>query len=244
MEKRKLLLAEGNEEFSMALESALRGSYSIRVCADGLSALELMGSFRPDVLVVDMLLPGLDGVSLLQNITEAGQTPMVLATTRYCSDYMLEALERFGVGYLMIKPCNIRATVARIGDLSGRIRQFRPTRPDPETAVSNLLRLLRVPTRLQGYGYLREAVVLVAQNPDQSMTKELYPTLAKPSGTHWKNVERAIRGAIDAAWQHRDDQLWGMYFPPEPDGSEKRPNSSEFIKRLADSLRQELSDCG
>ena len=236
MEIRKLLIADGSEEFALALVDALRGAYNLRVCRDGLEALEQIRSFRPDVLVLDLMLPGLDGISLLQSVASGGWKPTVLATTRFISEYILESVDRLGVGYLMVKPCDIRATVARIGDLTGRIRQPVPTRPEPRTDVSNLLLTLGIPVKLRGYAYLREAVLLMAAKPGQSITKELYPAVAEQCGAAPIHVERSIRSAIAAAWERRDEQIWRIYFSPGPDGCLTRPTNAEFICRLADSL--------
>ena len=236
MEKRRLLIAEGNEDFLQALEDALRGLYTLRVCRDGQTALQLMHSFKPDILVLDLMLPGLDGISLLQTIADSHMDPMVLATTRYYNDYMLDRLNRFGVGYLMVKPCDVRATIARIGDLTERLRQPRPTRPDSRNSAANLLLQLRIATKHRGYTYLREAVVLMAANPGQSITKELYPAVGSRYGVDHKQVERCIRSALESAWNRRDEQLWRMYFAPDTDGCLHRPTNGEFICRLADCL--------
>lgn len=238
MERMKLLIAEGTEDFRLALAELLQGMYAVQECADGNQALEFMHSFMPDILVLDLMLPGLDGISLLQTAADAGLTPMVLATSRFVSDYVMDAVDRLGVQYLMVKPCDIRATVSRIGDLSKRIKQPQLfTQPDPRTYVSNLLLTLGIPTKLKGYGYLREAIQLMARDPDQSITKELYPAVANICGGAAVHVERSIRSAIAAAWEKRDEQLWQQFFPADGDGTTHRPTNAAFISRLADSLR-------
>lgn len=236
MEKKKLLLAEGNEELAMALEEGLRGIYTLRMCRDGQTALQLMHAFKPDILVLDLMLPGLDGISLLQSITDARLEPMVLATSRYYNEYMLEAMSRFCVGYLIVKPCDVRATIARIGDLTSRICQPKPMRPDPKNYVSNLLLEFRIRSKLKGFRYLREAIVLMAEDPDQAITKELYTKVAGMFNTGYLQVERCIRTAIEEAWAVRDERLWRMYFAPGPDGVLERPSNAEFVCRLADCL--------
>lgn len=237
METRKLLLAEGNEELALALGEGLRGHYVLRVCRDGQTALQLMHTFRPDILVLDLMLPGLDGISLLQRITDAQLNPMVLATSRYYSEYILDAMDRFGVGYLIVKPCDTRATIARIGDLTSRIRQPKITPPDPRDAVSNLLRQLRMRGKLKGFRYLREAIVLMAEDPDQALTKELYTEVARQFNTGYKQVERCIRTAIEEAWEVRDEQLWLQYFPPGADNVLSRPSNGDFIVRMAQCIQ-------
>lgn len=240
MDALKLLIADGTEDFRMALADTLRGAYHVRVCADGLEALEQMRSFKPDVLVLDLMLPGMDGISLLQAAAGAGLQPMVLATTRFLSEYVLDSMDRLGVGYLMVKPCDVRATAARIGDLSQRIREPLFAQPDHRSHVSNLILALGVPTKLNGYGYLREAILLMAKDPSQPVTKELYPAVAKICRCEPEHVERSIRSAIKTAWLHRDEQLWRMYFQPDSTGLIRRPTNAAFISRLADSLERKL----
>lgn len=237
MDALKLLIADGNEDFRLALAEALRGAYYVRSCRDGKEALELLHSFSPDVFVLDLMLPELDGISLLQTAVTSGIRPMVLATTRFLNDYVLDSVDLLGVGYLMVKPCDVRATVARIHDLSQKLRQPLVSQPDPRTHVSNLLLSLGIPTKLRGYTYLREAVLLMAKDPKQSITKELYPAVAALCGCESTHVERSIRSAIATAWKHRDDRIWQLYFQPGAGGSLPRPTNAAFISRLADSLQ-------
>lgn len=237
MDKLRLLIAEGSEEFRIALADALRGVYHVRQCAEGNEAMALLQSFQPDVMVLDLMLPGLDGITLLQRAVDAGIRPTVLATTRFVNDYVMDSVDRLAVGYLMVKPCDVRATIERLGDLSSRIRKPQLTRPEPRTHVSNLLLSLGVPTKLRGYSYLREAILLWQRDPGQSITKELYPAVAELCGCASVHVERSIRSAITAAWSHREEHLWRMFFPADASGDIPKPSNGTFIARLADCLR-------
>lgn len=237
MDALKLLIADGNEEFRLALAQALQGAYYVRSCESGKDALELLRSYGPDVFVLDLMLPELDGISLLQSAAAAGIRPMVLATTPFLTDYVLDAAQKLGIGYMMRKPCDIRATVARIRDLSQRLAPPPVSQPDPRTNVTNLLLSLGIPTKLHGYAYLREAILLMSRDPGQSITKELYPMVAELCGCNPKHVERSSRNAIEAAWRHRDDRIWQLYFQPGPNGIIPRPTNGTFISRLADSLQ-------
>lgn len=242
MEMMKLLIADPAEEFGTALANHLRGLYHIRICTEGMEALEQMLEYKPDVLVLDMMMPGLDGISLLQAVTDAQLHPMVLATTRFSSDYVLEALSDMGVGYVMRKPCDIRAMVSRILDLSQRIHAPMFSRPDPHNAASNMLLTLGIRTKLKGYNNLREAIPLMAKDPGLSLTKELYPAVGKLCNSSGQQVERAIRSAINSAWIQRDDQVWRMYFQPGKNGRVPRPTNGAFISRLADCLNAGTED--
>lgn len=236
MEARRLLIADGTEEFASALADALRCAYELRTCRTGPDALELLHSFRPDVVVLDLMLPGLDGISLLQSTPMQELRPIVLATSRFVSDYMMESMEQLGVGYLMLKPCDVRATVARVSDLSQRMKPSVVTTPDTKTRITNALLTLGMPTKLRGYNYVREAVEVMAQRPGLSITKELYPTVGQRCGASANNVERSIRSAIAAAWDNRDDRIWKMYFGNGTAAPLHRPTNAAFISRLADGL--------
>ena len=141
----------------------------------------------------------------------------------------------------MTKPCDVRATADRINDLKSRIHTPVVTLPEPRAQVSNILISLSMSTKHHGYNYLREAVPMIARDPDQAITKELYPAVAAICNRNSRQIERAIRTAIEKAWLKRDDRIWKMYFPPGPDGVIPKPSNAVFISRLAEAIafRQE-----
>lgn len=236
MQVRRLVIADETEEFAAALADILRGSFDLRVCHDGRKALELIQSFRPDVLVVDLMLPGLDGLSLLQSETVQQRQPIVLATSRFISDYVLESLSRLGVGFVMAKPCDVQAAATHVAELSSRLRTSGVTGPDDATLATNMLMALGFRTKVSGFPYLREAIVITAQKPGLSITKELYPMVAQRCGSEPALVERSARSAIETAFQRRNKPLWQLYFSGMELSS--RPTNAEFITRLAEMLRQ------
>lgn len=232
----KLLIADGTEAFRTSLAEAMRGAYLLRTAREGNETLHLLESFKPDAVVLDLMLPGLDGITLLQRIRELGARPVVLATTRFASDYVLERAAQLGVGFVMVKPCDVKAAAARIAELTQRVSPPVISQPDNRTAASNVLLTLGVPTKLRGYLYLREALILTMKEPGQSVTKELYPAVAAACSATPIQVERSIRSAIQAAWMARDEQIWRLYFQPSPGGSIPRPTNAAFISRLADRM--------
>lgn len=235
----KLLIADGSEEFCLALAQQLAGAYVIRMCRTGKEARELFGTFRPDVMVVDLMLQELDGLSLIQQIREAGCQTQILATTRFYNDYVLRSVSRLGVGYLMVKPCDIRAAADRLRDLTEPVAAVIPARPDLKTAVANLLLQLGIPTKLRGYTYLRESVILYLRRPGQMMTKEIYPEVGKRCDASSDQVERSIRSAIEAAWERRNETVWGQYFPFGKESGQRRPSNTVFISTLASRLAKD-----
>jgi two-component system response regulator (stage 0 sporulation protein A) len=242
LQKRKLLIAQSAEEQALALAELFRGICQVRVCTDGGAAMELLSRFQPDVLVLDLMLPGYDGLSLLQWARDQGLRPQVLATTRFCSDYVLDTAQNLGVRYLMRKPCSVSALTARIRDLLERECPPEQSVRKEETEISGLLAALSIPGKLRGCTYLRCAVPLYAADPLQSVTKVLYPQVAKCCGCEASHVERSIRSAIEAGWKHRDDNIWRLYFPAGATGLTERPTNSAFIAALAGCLTRSRED--
>lgn len=236
MQMQSLLIADGSEQFTAQLAESLRGSYHIRVCHDGLRALEQLREKKPDVMILDLLLPELDGISLLHTAAAEGIVPHVLGLTRFASAYVMESAERLGVTYLMMKPCEAEAVCARLKDLSRYTRPDPVVQPDIRATVSNVLLALRIPTKLRGYVCAREAILYLMRSPGMSVTKELYPAVAALCDGTPTQVERAIRGAIQAGWAMGPGDAWERFFNRRSEGSGHRPSNAEFLSRIADYL--------
>lgn len=228
---RKLLIADCSEDYRTALANALTGQYHILCCRTGTEALELLRRETPDILVLDLMLPELDGLTLLERSCSEGIRPMVLAATPILTGYVYSCAQRLGIEYLIRKPCEIDAIASRIKDLSQRLSAPRP-KSDPAVSVTELLLSLGFSTKHNGFAYLREAILLIAKNPSQSVTKVLYPAVAHIFGCQKENVERSIRTALDSAWERGDRQLWNRYFPD----AAYRPSNAVFISRIAEAL--------
>lgn len=236
MQMQTLLIADGSEGFTARLVEGLQGSYHIRVCHDGMTALEQLREKKPDVMILDLLLPKLDGISLLHTAAAENLTPNVLGLTRFSSNYVLESAERLGVSYLMMKPCEPEAVLARLKDLSKQSRPDPVVQPDVRATVSNMLLALRIPTKLRGYVCARESILCLMRSPGMSITKELYPAVAAMCDGTPAQVERAIRGAIHAGWSQGAGEAWEQLFTRRADGTIHRPSNAEFLSRIADFL--------
>ncbi len=232
----RLLIADSTDEFRTSLAVALSGQYEIRTCATGKQALELIRSEAPDILVLDLMLPELDGISLLHSL-DSGQRPgAVLATTRFFSDYVTSHIGKLGVQYIMMKPCDLQATIGRIEDLKNGLRSRHSEKGSLKGRVSALLQALSIPAKLKGYEQCREAIILLVHNPGMSITKELYPGVADAFGISATQVERSIRTAIGAGFDRGDRRKWQTHFPAD---CAERPSNGAFLTTLADLLRLE-----
>lgn len=241
MDLLKLLIADECDEFRQALADALGKNYIIRTCRSGDQALDLLHSFRPDILVTDLMLSGLDGLTLLQLARDAGIQPTVLVTTSCYNAYVQAALERLQVAYMMRKPCSAQAVVCRVSDFAAELTPLPATYYDPEDLVANVLLHLGLGANLDGFRYLLSAVPLYSHDTNQGITKELYVAVAELHGKESRQVERSIRSAIDGAWKKRTDKVWAQYFTPGPDGSVPRQSNGRFIGRLARLLIEQTS---
>lgn len=246
MEKRKLLIADASEEFCDALEECLKDGYCIRVCREGNETLQMLEAFRPDVVILDLLLPGMDGVTLLQRAAERGLQVPVLATTRFLSDFMLNAMERLGIGYVMVKPCEISAVAARLRDLLQvqKKQTWDAAQWDVCASVDSALRQLGVQTHPRGYACLRHALMEAIREPGQQVTKTLYPKVGKICGGNAKQVERAIRLLIRQAWLYRNPEVWNAYFSMDLEQIQKCPTNKMFICTIAGNIMEKHMDTG
>lgn len=237
---RKLLIAESSDEFRMALEDALHGKYKIRSCASGRTAASLLDTFQPDIMILDMLLPELDGISILERAIASGVCPAVLATTRYINSFILQRLTNMSVSYVMVEPCDTDAVIARVHDLN---RHIAPPLSDTEKQAyaGSLLQRLGFPNNLDGFLALKVAIPLLEAEPNQRLSKELYPKVALAIGSCSDlQIEHAIRMAISAAWDKRDAAVWEDFFPGST-VSGKRPSNRRFISALAERLNQYIN---
>lgn len=242
MDTQKLLIADASVGFCGALTETLCGAYELRVCHDGLKARELLDSFHPDVLLIDLALPELDGIAVLKDLNACARRPITLVTTRYRSPYIESAIGALGVDYLMMKPCDIRTLADRIHDLAGCAGEIAAPLPSPQRTVTNMLLAVNLSTKWKGFQFLEEAVVLYARDPGQSVTKVLYPEVAKRFKTSALSVERSIRSAIHSAWRQRDERTWRLYFTPGRDGTMPRPTNTTFMASLAHQLQRQMEE--
>ena len=229
----KRLIADSSSVFTAALEDALQDQFHILTCADGHMLTQLLPEYRPDVLILNLLLPYTDGLTALQ--ASSYQPPLILAIAMHMSAYVEHSVTGLGVDYTMIAP-SVESVVLRLRDLQKRYALPQDT-TDIHAKTLHHLHLLNIPTHLDGYRQLSLALPLFAANPQQLLTKELYPAVARLcSCKDSRSVEHSIRKAIHAAWLHRDNAIWRKYFLIGPGGTATCPTNKEFICRLAEFL--------
>ena len=233
----KILLADNSEEFRLLLRRTLEETGEFQVVGDtgdGDEAWELIQKAKPDVVVMDMILPGLDGMSLLQRIPKEIKCIVLSA---FCSQNMVQELTRMGAWYFIPKPAHMDSLLDRIRQATHDSSVL--SLPTLEAEVTAILHEVGVPAHIKGYQYVREAIIIVVQNMDaiNAVTKVLYPEVAKRFHTTPSRVERAIRHAIEVAWDRGDLETLQGYFGYTVNSAKGKPTNSEFIAMIADRIR-------
>ena len=244
-----VIIADNSEEFCAALTAALNRSGGFQVLGsaqDGEQAIRLIERHKPRILVLDLMLAKQDGLSILKTISAMEQKPVVLATSRFVTDYVASAAANLGVRYLMMKPCDMNALVERLEELrcgeKPRHSGHAPLSTDIETLVTGVIHEIGVPAHIKGYQYLREAIIIAVEDMDviNAITKVLYPQVAKTFQTTPSRVERAIRHAIEVAWDRGDLDTLQSFFGYTVSNTKGKPTNSEFIALIADKLQLQL----
>ena len=232
----RVLIADHSEEFAADLADSLNDICHVTTCTNGDDALALLRKERFHLLILDIALPQLDGITLLEIARNEEVFCQTLALTVHKSSYILSRLSVLGVSYLMCKPCRISAVKKRALDLLQESNAQYSNHQDHRKAVTELLIQLGMSPQRRGYDCTREAVLCLLEDRRLSMTKELYPNVAERCSGNAKQVEKAIRDAVEKAWQHRDETVWPSYFRPCADGTISKPSNAIFLGRVAEAV--------
>ena len=249
-----VIIADNSEEFCSALAAAVQRTEGFQVLGtanDGEQAIRMVTERKPNILVLDMMLAKKDGISVLKAISTLQPRPIVLATSGFITDYVASAAASLGVRYLMLKPCDLTALVERLEEIRGGETQRQPSarhtgQANIETMVTSIIHEIGVPAHIKGYQYLREAIIIAVEDMDviNAITKILYPQVAKTFQTTPSRVERAIRHAIEVAWDRGDLDTLQRFFGYTVSNTKGKPTNSEFIALIADKLQLQLKAAG
>ena len=254
--KTRILIADPNQDFCRLISEAFARETDLEVVAtaqDGMEALSLLTEQKPDLLLMDLVLPKLDGLELLRRLPETGVHCSIIVLSGFFNSKVISDCSSRGVDYFMPKPCDTAALLGRIRQLRGNpdvnrvpaagvdCRQQSVTRrqdADLEAVVTDIIHEIGVPAHIKGYQYLREAIILTIKDMDMinAVTKVLYPEVAKKFNTTPSRVERAIRHAIEVAWDRGDIETLQKFFGYTVSNIKGKPTNSEFIAMIADCL--------
>ncbi|MDO4749786.1 MAG: sporulation transcription factor Spo0A [Eubacteriales bacterium] len=250
--KTRILIVDPGEDVRTLLTDVLNGEPDLEVvgtASNGPEALNMISEHKPDVVLLELVLPKLDGLGVLRKLPEIGQKTTVIILSGFVNSQVIVEASELGAAYFMTKPCETPVLLERIrqfGRVGDRIlpqlRQDVNTvlRPEDnlETVVTDVIHEIGVPAHIKGYQYLREAIILTINDMDviNAVTKVLYPEVARKFNTTPSRVERAIRHAIEVAWDRGDLETLQRFFGYTVSNIKGKPTNSEFIAMIADCL--------
>jgi len=254
---RRVLLTDDGNELGTGCAQSLRskGFETQTVPKDGREVLKQVQALKPDVLIMDTFLTSVDALGVLKEMKSIPQTQKPLVFLMSCVDnarFEQEALT-LGADYYFLKPFDTQILAERVSQMSSwrniGIKTLQSatspslrSKPDLEVMISEIMHQVGVPAHIKGYQYLREAIILSIEDTEMisSVTKVLYPTVAKTFKTTPSRVERAIRHAIEVAWDRGDVDVLSSYFGYTIQNQRGKPTNSEFIAMISDKLRLKL----
>ena len=245
----RVLLANNSEEFSAKLVGILKQSdrYAVVGAAnDGARAIELLRQVRPEFLVVDTMLSQADGIAVIKAANALERKPRILVLADLMTEFISNLLVSLGVHYVILKPCTARSVLEHLDemreDLGNHKASGRVQKANIEAMVTSMIHEIGVPAHIKGYQYLREAIIIAVKDMDviNAITKVLYPQVAKTFATTPSRVERAIRHAIEVAWDRGDLDTLQRFFGYTVSNTKGKPTNSEFIALIADKLQLQL----
>lgn len=261
--KIQLMIADDNKEFGDILCEFLNNQSDIEVIGvarDGLEAFDMITARSPDIVILDIIMPHLDGLGVLERINSIAlkKRPLFIILSAVGQDKITQRALAMGAEYYVVKPFDMEVLVSRIRQLKdmahshdvkpdylGETRfpsQYAPSQKNLEVEVTNIMHEIGVPAHIKGYQYLRDAIMMVVKDLDiiNSITKQLYPTIAREYNTTPSRVERAIRHAIEVSWSRGQVDAIDSLFGYTINHGKGKPTNSEFIAMVADKLRLEL----
>ena len=236
MDKKRILIAETCVELAEALCQALEADYDLHLCHDGLAAQQILEAVQTDVLVLDLALPEVDGLSLLKMVGQLSHRPRILVMSSYIDNPMELVLTNLNVDVIAVKPCKVEFLAEQIRELLPVEMSF--IHLHSRTSIGSMLLELNLPPHRCGYRHLEEAIELYLQHPTQTLTKFIYPQIANRYDSNSPAVERAIRKMIRDSYLKRDDQVWSKYFSVSREGIVPLPTNAQFIARIAALYKQ------
>jgi len=247
-QKYTVLIADAMEDFRSELAQAINAEPDMEVVCqtgNGEEAIRQVICLAPDLIVTDLPLAGLDGIALLEQLPELGR-PAVLILSGYAESTILSVLDELTTArdYRMLKPVRPQVVIQRLRQMANHVlsaaenHSFYSNR-SLEAMVTSIIHDIGVPAHIKGYQYLREAIMMTVADMDviNAVTKILYPEVAKKFGTTASRVERAIRHAIEVAWDRGDLETLQKYFGYTVSNAKGKPTNSEFIAMIADRLQ-------
>lgn len=246
-QKVKILLADSDSEFCASVAEAISETEDLElvgIAEDGAKALTAVNELKPDLLLIDLVLPMIDGLMVVSKLQQQKANVPTFVLSAFASPQAGAECTALGVAAFLRKPIELSS-------LCDRIRMWNQGKKQAESKgeslalevrVTDVIHQVGVPAHIKGYQYLREAIMMAVEDMEAvgAITKILYPSIAKKFKTTSSRVERAIRHAIEVAWDRGDLETLQSYFGYTVSGVKGKPTNSEFISMIADRLRLQM----
>lgn len=237
----KVMICDGMSVLSGAVKDS---GYITEICrSDGNAMAEKIPDFKPDVVICDAIMTGIDAVELIERVETLNcRKPFFIVMLAYRNTYVEKQIMSYSNAYLLLQPFDTETLLSVLSHVSVASADNIPTGDSlahMEMIVTDIIHQIGIPAHIKGYHYLREAILLAIGNSDmlESVTKQLYPAVARKFETSPSRVERAIRHAIETAWDRGDVDTLNTMFGYTINGGKGKPTNSEFIALITDNLR-------
>lgn len=240
-----LLIANDNADESNLISEKLTNDkqlYSIDKTTNGKEAINLIKLKKYDIAIIDLVLAEVDGFEVIEYIKNSDAKTKIIVLSALSSETFVGKAINLGIDYYMLKPVSAGVVAKRVNDLVTKTSKsnlkLNPEGKGMEEKITNLFISVGIPAHIKGYQFLREAIKLAMENPDviNSITKRLYPTIAEKFDTSASKVERAIRHAIEVAWNRGKIENINSIFGLTVYSNNEKPTNGEFIALVADKM--------
>ena len=246
----KVLVVDDNQELVSEIKEYFSDHANINVSLeayDGEIALKLIKEYKSDydVVILDLIMPNKDGISVLEDMKELSLNKKVIVLTSYNASDVIRKVAEFGINYFILKPFELKELEKRIIECVEKDNYDHKSidiyHNNLQISITKILHELGIPSHIKGYQYIREGISILYEHPEVvgGITKELYPDIASKFDTTVSRVERAIRHAIEVSWNRGNWDLMEEIFGHSVDIDKAKPTNSEFIVTVADKLRLE-----
>lgn len=255
----RVLIAEDNAEYADSLKRTLEKNdiHVVGIAEDGVKALEEIERLSPDLVTLDIVMPRMDGVQVLEKLKEKpdGKRPFVIVVTNNSRENIMSLCMKNGADYYIIKDCNMQSIADRVKNICDSIPEEKFIKEEKSVVISekemhrqleinvtNMIHMVGVPANIKGYQYIRDAIIYTVYEQEliSAVTKQLYPKVAKKNATSPSRVERAIRHAIEVACVRGNEEALYRLFGYTVSNTKGKPTNSEFIAMIADKIRLEM----
>ncbi len=254
-QKMKIVVVDDNPHLREMITTFIEMQDDMEVvgmAGDGIKGLEVIQNEKPDAVILDMIMPKLDGLGVIEQLNKSGMSPIpsIICLSAVGNEDIIKKAIEFGAKYYMVKPFDFDMIIKRLREMPvNRLNAPRTYIPPSkkevniEEKITNIFLTIGIPAHIKGYHYLREAIKMVVENKDiiNRITKELYPSVAKKFNTTSSKVERAIRHSIDVAWSRGKVENINELFGYVVYNKNEKPTNGEFIALVADKLSMDLS---